>query len=198
MEPRGPKAVSVLESGEADGWVPEPGWYPEMTPQGETRITVSVGIDRIVEVHRALVEAMEAPLSVLYRQKIDRAAVEQGMTPPQGAPPRDFVGVDLPTGRVVAALESCADLVYGDARCEVWIRGARHDQIVLDEDGVLYAYPDDPAFRDALTGLDLPERDVDTMRDRDYVKHWFRAECDAIERRLSNQLGLTEVPHRRG
>ncbi len=196
--PRGPKAVSVLENGDEDGWVPDPGWYPEMTPQGETRLTVSVGHERLPEVHRALVLAMDAPLSLLYRQKIDRPAVEQGRTPPQGMPPRDFVGVDLPTGRVVAALEAAGDLVYGDARCEVWIRGARHDQVVIDEDGVLYAYPDDPAFRDALTALDLAEQDVDTMRDRDYVKHWFRAECDAIEHQLLDQLGLTEVPHRRG
>jgi len=198
MTPSGPKAVSVHENGEEDGWVPEPGWYPEMTPQGETRITVSVGVDRVVEVHRALVEAMEAPLSVLYRQKIDRPAVEQGRTPPQGLPPRDFVAVSLPHGRVVAALEAAADLVYGDARCEVWVRGARHDQIVLDEDGLIYAYPDDPAFREALAALGLPERDVDTMRDRDYVKHWFRPECDEVERRLQTQLGLAEVPHRRG
>lgn len=196
--PSGPKAVSVLETGEPDGWAPEPGWYPEMTPQGETRITVSVGYERLVDVHRGLVEAMEAPLSVLYRQHLDRPAVEQGKAPPQGMPPRDFVGVDLPTGRVVAAFEAAADLIYGDARCDVWVRGARHDQVVLDEDGVLYAYPDDPAFRDALTALGLPEHDVDTMRDRDYVKHWFRAECDAIERQLLTQLGLTEVPHRRG
>jgi len=197
MMPNGPKAVSVLASGESDGWQPLPGWYPEMTPDGETRLTVSVAVDRIVDVHRALIEAMEAPLSLLYRQRIDRAAVEQGQAPPQGAPPRDFVAVSLPHGRLVAALEDAADLIYGDARCEVWVRGARHDQIVLDEDGVIYAYPDDPAFREALIAMDIEEGDVDTMRDRDYVKHWFRPECDEVEGRLVTQLGLTEVPHRR-
>ncbi|MEN0061870.1 MAG: hypothetical protein AAGA48_06935 [Myxococcota bacterium] len=197
MVPSGPKAVSVLESGEDDGWVPKPGWYPEMTPQGETRLTVSVGHQRLPAVHQALVRAMPAPLSVLYRQRIDRSAVEQGKTPPQGQPPRDFVAVSLSTDTVIAALQAAADLVYGDARNEVWVRSAQHDQLVLDEDGVVYVYPDDPVFRDALRAESLPEHDVDTMHDRDYVKHWFRPECDAQETAFLTTLGLTEVPHRR-
>lgn len=198
MAERAPKAVSVSEDGADDGWSPAPGWYAELLPDGQTRLTVSVGVDRLPEVHRALVEAMDAPLSVLYRQLIDRPAVERGTTPAQGLPPRDFVAVSLPTGRVIHALEEAGDLVWGDARCQVWVRGARHDQVVLDEDGILFAYPDDPAFRDALTALDLPEGELDTMRDRDYVKHCFRSDCDEVERQLVAQLGLTEVPHRRG
>lgn len=194
----GPKAESVREDGTADGWVPEPGWYPEMTPEGETRLTVSVGREQLPEVHRALLQALPQPWSVLYRQLVDRPAVEQGQAPPQGRPPRDFVGVDLDGARVLAAMKRGADLVYGDARCQVWVRSAQQDQVVLDEDGVVFVYPDDPVFRDALQALELPERDVDTMSDRDYVKHWFRPACDEDERALIADLRLTEVAHRKG
>ncbi len=187
-----PKAVSVTQTGDADGWTPAPGFYPEITPRGDTRLTASVPVERLAEVHAALVRAVAEPLSFLYRQKIDRASPR-----PQGAPPRDFVALGLPAERALAALAEAGPLVYGDARCEVWIRGALGEQVVLDEDGLLYTYPDDPSFRDALTALGIPEEDVDTISDRDYVKHWFHATNDALEAGLIASLGLAEVPHRR-
>lgn len=187
------KATSVTREGEDDGFLIEPGFQAEMVPGvGETRLSVSVPPDTLPTVHAALVKVLQAPLGFLYRQKVDRRDPK-----PQGAPPRDFVGLDLAHGPVLAALSACADLVYRDARCEVWIRGRHGDQIVLDTDGLIYCYPDDPAFRDALSAAGVPEEEHPTMSDRDYVKHWFHAPNDALEDQLLATLGLTEVPHRR-
>ncbi|MBX2799184.1 MAG: hypothetical protein KTR31_16035 [Myxococcales bacterium] len=188
-----PKAVSVTQDGQEDGWQPELGWFPEITPQGDTRLTVSAGSDVLPAVHKALAAALAEPLSVLYRQKVDRQDPK-----PQGHPPKDFVAVGLPCERVTAALTAAGELVYTDARCEVWLRGGLGEQIVLDHDGVIYVYPDDPAFRDALGGCDVPEADVDLISDRDYVKHWFHAHCDAMEEAFLADLGLSQVPHRKG
>ena len=68
---------------------------------------------------------------------------------------------------------------------------------VMDQDGVLYCYPDDPSFRDVLEAAGVHERSVQTLADRDYVKHWFHAECDEHEAGLMQDLGLQEVPHRK-
>jgi hypothetical protein len=95
----------------------------------------------------------------------------------------------------LAALELCAPLVYSDARCEIWIRGRMGEQVVLDHDGVLFCYPDDPAFRAALDQAGVPAVDVEMMHERDYVKHWFRAEADPLEEELARLLGLSA--HRR-
>lgn len=187
----GPKAVSVNQDGSEDGWAPSPGWFPEVTPQGDTRLTVSVPAQQLPSVHLALVEALAAPLSVLYRQKIDRQDPR-----PQGSPPRDFVAVDLGARGVLEALREASELIHGDARCELWIRGGMGEQLVLDEDGLLYLYPDDPAFRDVLVQVGVAEADVETILDRDYVKHWFHAACDPVEAALIAGLGLSEVPHR--
>ncbi len=187
------KAQSVTAAGEPDGWEPGPGYFGEMDPRGPTRIVVSAPAHRLPEVHAALVRALQPPLSVLYRQKVDRRIPR-----PQAAPPRDFVGVELPPRAVLDALAAHARLVYEDARAEVWIRGALHEQIVLDTDGIVYCYPDDPAFRDALDRCGLAESQVQTMADRDYVKHWFHADADPHEDGFLADLGLQEVPHRKG
>ncbi|MEQ1505478.1 MAG: hypothetical protein ABMB14_24815 [Myxococcota bacterium] len=192
MELVGPKAVSVTKDGDDDGFVVAPGWSSEMTPTGDTRIVVSVPVGQLPAVHAALLSALAPPLSFLYRQKVDRKAPR-----PQGSPPRDHVALGLPLDRVTDALSRCGTLVYTDARCEVWIRGGLGEQVVLDEDGVLYCYPDDPAFRDALGEVGVPPDDVDTIADRDYVKHWFRAEADAEETGLIALLKLTEVAAQR-
>lgn len=188
----GPKAESVTAEGTADGFVIQPGWSSEATPAGETRIVVSAPTERVPRVHAALIAALRAPLSFLYRQEVDRCNPR-----PQGSPPKDFVALDLGHQRVIDALTEAAPLVYGDARCEIWIRGAMHEQLVLDHDGILYCYPDDPMFRDALASSEVPAVDVETLAERDYVKHWFRPEADALEKRLIEQLRLTEVAQRR-
>ena len=190
MELPGPKATSVTQEGADDGFVVSAGWTAEATPTGETRIVASVPIVDLPRVHASLVSALAPPLGFLYRQEVDRKAPR-----PQGAPPRDRVALELAPGRVLAALERCAPLVYCDARCEIWIRGRMGEQVVLDHDGMLFCYPDDPAFRSALELARVPAVDVETMHERDYVKHWFRAEADPLEDELARLLGLSA--HRR-
>jgi len=45
----------------------------------------------------------------------------------------------------------------------------------------------------ATLDIEVPAEDVETISKRDYVKHWFRAEADALEDGLVRELGLTEV-----
>jgi hypothetical protein len=187
-----PKAQSVTQQGEPDDFVLRPGWSSEATPSGETRMVVSVPPEQLPQVHAALVSALAAPIDVLYRQEIDRKSPR-----PQGSPPRDFVALGQEPERVIEALQDAALLVYCDARCEVWLRGALGEQIILDHDGLVFCYPDDPSFRDVLTSAGVPDEDVVTMADRDYVKHWFRAEADELELQLIQRLRLTEVKAQR-
>ena len=135
-------------------------------------------------------------MSFLYRQKIDRRAVASGETPATTMPSRDFLALDLESDQVRRALEACSDLVYHDARGEFWIRGGAGEQLVLDADGLVFCYPDDPSFRDVLSAHGIEELDVQTVADRDFVKHWFHAEADAAEDRLIESLRLLEVPNR--
>jgi hypothetical protein len=182
----GPKATSVTAEGAEDGFVVSAGWTAEATPAGDTRIVASVPLDDLPRVHAALIGALAPPLGFLYRQEVDRKNPR-----PAGAPPRDHVALELSPARVVAALERCAPLVYSDARCEVWIRGRLGEQVVLDHDGLLFCYPDDPSFRGALRQAGVPATDVETLHERDYVKHWFRAEADPFEEELARMLGLS-------
>lgn len=182
------RAQSVTQSGEPDGYEPPLAWGPERTPTGETRIVVSVPPGELPRVHQALLGALQPPLGVLYRQKVDRQDPK-----PQGAPAVDHLALELPPGRVRTALEACAGVVYHDARSELWIRGDLGEQLVLDQDGLLYLYPDDPSFRDALASAGVPESEAQTLAERDYVKHWFHAEHDPEEADLIARLGLTRV-----
>ena len=187
-----PRATSVTVDSEPDGWQPDPGFASEMDPaSGNTRLLVQVGPRFLPRVHLALVRALEAPLSVLYRQQIDRNDPR-----PEGAPPKDFVALELGHDKVVAAMEAHPGVVWEDARAELWVRGGFEEKVVLDQDGLLYCYPDDPVFRDVLMGFGLEERDLHTLLDRDYVKHWYYAENDAQEVGLVEALGLVEVPPR--
>lgn len=191
MQIESPKAQSVTAEGEADGWEPTAGWFAEITPHGDTRMTAAAPVAQLPALHRAMVASLASPVSVLYRQKVDRRDPK-----PQGAPPRDFVARDLPLEQLLAALEPAAPLLYGDARGELWLQDAMGARLVLDHDGVVYAYPDDPAFRDALAEVGVPELQIELISERDYVKHWFHAACDELEDGLIRTLKLTEVPHR--
>ena len=66
-------------------------------------------------------------------------------------------------------------------------------QWLLDELGVLYTYPDDLAFRDALDALGLPLTNDVGIDGRDYVKVQFLAEADAEEAQLIRGLNLRQV-----
>lgn len=182
------RAASVTEAGDDDGWRPSAGWFAEIDNRGETRLVVSVPADQLAAVHRALWTAMEAPHGVLWRQLVDRANPR-----PEGAKPVDHLAMEVPPDRLAAGIEAGAGAIYEDARAELWIRGRHGDQVVLDADGLVYAYPDDIAFRDVLDGLGLPEGDIPTLAQRDYVKHWYHAEHDAQEAGLMRSLGLTRV-----
>jgi hypothetical protein len=154
---------------------------------------VSVPTDRLAEIHQRLVMAFEGGVGVLYRQVVDRISPR-----PEGAPPRDWVALEQDPARVCAALQAAADLVYHDARCELWVRGAQGDKVVLDMDGVLYVYPDDPLFTDVLDACGVSEGLESTILDQDYAKHWYHASCDALEREFIDSLRLAEVaPQRR-
>ena len=128
------------------------------------------------------------PLQVLYRQVVDRRDPK-----PQDAPSRDFVGLGLEASEVLEAIEQAKELFYSDARAEVWVRDAAGAQVVLDCDGLLFAYPDDPSFRDAMAQLDVPLDRKPTVANRDYVRHEFLASADAQEDAFIETLHLSEV-----
>jgi hypothetical protein len=164
-----------------------------MDPRGQTRLVVSVPVKFLSRIHLGLIAAMAPPLGVLYRQVVDRENPK-----PQGAPPRDFVGLELAAPRVIDAVTRCSELIHHDARCELWVRGAMGEQLVIDPDGLIYLYPDDPSFEDVLLGEGLSPDVEETIVDRDYAKHWFHSENDPVELHFIDTLKLTEVPHRAG
>ncbi len=187
-----PRASSTDEKGLEDGFVADPSYSGEMDPRGGTRIVVSVPPDRLAAVHQRLLAVVRPPLGVLWRQVIDRRAPR-----PQGTPPRDHVALDVSFERLIATLRENEGVVYADARAELWVRGALGEQLILDQDGLIYAYPDDPSWRDALDGLGVPDKETPNLAGRDYVKHWFHAEHDVEEDQLIRSLALTVVPVRR-
>lgn len=187
-----PKSESVDAQGAPDGWPIPAGFLRDLGPGGEAQVVVSVPTAWLGAVHRELVRVLNAPFGLLYRQVVDRR--NPG---PQGAPPRDFVALELGEAELLSALERYADLVYHDARCEVWVRGSLGDQVILDADGLMYLMPDDPAFEDVLRAAGLSDDLGDTIRDRDYAKHWFHAPNDALEDAWIRELRLTEIAHRK-
>ena len=189
--PSPPRAESVTIDGVADGFVPPLAWAPERTPTGETRLVVSAPPAELPRLFSAMLHAMRGPFSVLYRRKVDRK-----LPKPDEAPPRDFVSLEVPLGRLEAAIDAVSALIFGDARAELWIRGDLGEQLVLDQDGLLYGYPDDPSWRDALAAAGVPESEAQTLAERDYVKHWYHPEHDALEAEWMARLRMTEVRHR--
>lgn len=186
-----PKAESVLEDGTSDGWEPVAGFVRDIGPDGQTQLIASVPVRHLLPLHQELVRILAPPLGFLYRQVIDRRDPK-----PQGTPPNDWVALELGTATVVDVLARYTDLLHHDARCEIWIRGALGDQVVVDTDGLLFCAPDDPAFRDVLLGNGLVEDVRQTIADRDYVKHWFHAEADALEEAFVRTLRLVQVQAR--
>jgi hypothetical protein len=124
---------------------------------------------------------LEAPWSVRYLKLTDR---QSG----QLAKPETWVRMDVRPDLVLAAMDAAERLIWHDGRHQLWIRGRMGDQVVLDELGVLYAYPDDPAFRAALAHLS--ESSAVGMDGRDYVRVELLAEADAEERSFIQALSL--------
>ena len=98
--------------------------------------------------------------------------------------------MELDSARVVAALEARPELIWGDGRHQIWLRGAMGETVIVDEMGLLHCAPDDPSFRDALAALDIPEGRPTMMDQRDYVKVTFLAEADEQETSLWEELKL--------
>jgi hypothetical protein len=159
-----------------------------MDHTGATRLLVSLPTVDLQALYPQLLHAMKPPLSVLYRQVVDRKDPK-----PQGTPSRDFLALGVTPEKVVSAVDRHQALIFHDARCELWIRGVLNEQLVLDPDGLVYCYPDDPSFREVLSSADVAEKDVETLLERDYVKHNFHAQCDAVEEEFIAELNLTEV-----
>ena len=180
-----PKAESVDRQGRADGFVPPVFYRPEVIGGGHTRLTVSLPPERIEAVHRALVASLEPPLKLLYVQLTDR---KTGQLPK----PRQLVAVELGTEQVLDVLERYRALIYHDGRNQLWVRGALEEQVVLEEISVIYVYPDDPVFREVLEANDVPPGEGETMAERDYIKVHFASRNDPQERRLIQELNLTE------
>ena len=181
-----PKASSVHQDGSPDGFTPPLHFRSEVAPEGMTRLTISAPVDRLAAIHRALVAAVGGPVGVMWIRLTDRAAGRH-----LDEKPARFLAMEIASDRALEALEAASTLLYHDGRGQLWIRGALGEQIVLDEMGLLYAYPDDPLFRDALEACGVPEGAAPTMADRDYVRVQFQASADGEERALIEGLGLS-------
>jgi hypothetical protein len=178
------KAVSVTREGQPDGYIPPTHYAPQVLEGGFTRLLVSVPPERLEAVHRALFEALAPPLKVAYQQLTDR---KKGVQLPK---PRAHVGVELTRDRVRTALQRYRHLVYHDGRHQLWIRGADGEQLVMEEVGVIYVYPDDPSFRAVLEAQGVLQGTGETLDVRDYVRVTFDATCDSEEDELIEELGL--------
>lgn len=180
------KATSVDEQGQPDGFEPTPFYRPEVLHGGYTRLAVSLPPDGLETIHRALVQALTPPLKLLYRQLTDRRTGQQLQRP------RDLVAVELSRERVLGALEAHRSLVYEDGRHQLWIRSQLGEQVVLEEIGMLYVYPDDLLFRDVLGAHGIQEGRGQTLAERDYIRVRFDAANDAAEEALVQGLHLVE------
>lgn len=178
-----PKAISVTKAGEPDGYVPPMAYKLQVLDGGYTRLVVSTPPNRLRLVHRTLVLALQPPLKLLYVRMTDRV---HGQLPK----PEQYVAVELSQERVLDTLDRFAPLIYNDGRNQVWVRSALNEQIVLEEIGALYCYPDDPLFRDQLEQFGLVEARHESIDTRDYIKVNFLSEADDMERELMQELGL--------
>ena len=96
----------------------------------------------------------------------------------------------LDPARLLAALRARPELVWGDGRHQLWIRGDLGETVVLDENGVLFCQPDDPSFRDLLAARNILEMTSQTLDTRDYVRVQFLAEADGQEASLWEELAM--------
>lgn len=181
-DPSPPKASSVTEKGEPTSWKAPRAWRSQVAPDGTTRLVVSVPPEELPDTHLKLIRAMGGALSVAYMQLTDRKAKKTHPVPVR------YVGLELPAEKLVKVVTESGDLIWYDGRHQFWVRGSFGEQVVLDELGMLYCYPDDPAFRDAL--IDLPESPTLGMDGQDYVKVHFRADADAQETAMIEKLSL--------
>ena len=177
------KSQSVTQQGALDGFIPPMAFQPQLLDGGYTRIEISSPPSKLSYIHKKLIETMQGPLKVRYVRMTDRL---KGQLPK----PESFVAVELTKERVLQICDECSTLLYHDARHQLWIRGVQEEQLVLDELGMLYIYPDDFLFREVLDSSGWIEAKHESMADRDYVKVYFSAEADAQEQQLMQAFGM--------
>lgn len=173
------KARSVTKEGEPDGWVAPRGFRAQVASDGTTRLVVSAPPDEIPAIHGRLLAALGTPVSVRYVRLTDRV---HG----QLEKPESYVRMDMPRAQLEELLAERPALIWRDGRHQLWVRGKFGEQLVLDEIGAIFCYPDDPSFREAMG--DLPETKAVGIDGRDYVKVHFVAEADEQERSLLAML----------
>ena len=178
-----PKSVSVTKQGAPDGFMPPMAFNPQLLDGGYTRIEISSPPSKLSYIHQKLVEVLRPPLKLRYLRMTDR---KKGQLPK----PESFVAVELTKERVLQLCSHCETLLYHDARHQLWLQGADQEQLVLDELGMVYIYPDDFLFRDTLVASGWVEAKHDSMASRDYVKVFFSAEADQEEETLMSSLGM--------
>jgi hypothetical protein len=178
-----PKAESVDAAGARDGFEAPRAFRAEVVGPGFTRLVVSSPPDDLAAIHQALVRRLEPPFRVLYQRLTDRSTG-------QLQKPEHHIAVEVGAQPVLEALAACAPLVYHDGRHQLWIEGRHDAKIVLEETGVIYVYPDDLSFRDALEEHGVQEGDDKNVGDCDYVRVNFLAEADALESELVRRLRL--------
>jgi hypothetical protein len=168
-----------------DGFIPPMAYHPQILEGGYTRLEISCPPDRLAVLHRKLVEELTGPLKVRYVQMASR---KSGQNPK----PVSYVGVEISQNRLQQALAAYTELLYHDGRCQIWVLGSREEQLVLDDIGMIYIYPDDPAFRTVLDELGWKEMGHQSMASRDYVRVNFVREADEQEQSLIQSLGLVQ------
>lgn len=187
------KAVSVTEMGIPDGYVPPLGYQGQILEGGHTRIEVSSGTKELAQIHIRLVESFTFPCKVRYVKLTDR---QEG----QYQKPKSYVAVNVGREIILEALTHLQELIYHDGRHQLWILGLQGEQIVLDELGMVYLYPDDFRFRDVLEDLGITEKSssdnsFQTMSQRDYVMVNFSQQADAQEVTLLQSIGFIPDTH---
>jgi hypothetical protein len=179
------KSISVTQEGQPDGFEAPLLYKGQVGPDGTTRLVVSAPVDQLPRIHRLLIEALSAPLGVLWVQLVERSTSTR-----QEDSPKRWISLEQEAPKVLDALSACTELLYEDGRGQLWIRGSLGEQLVLDELGLIYLYPDDPSFREVLEAAGVEESDSETMAERDYVRVEFVASADALETTLLADLSM--------
>ena len=103
-------------------------------------------------------------------------------------------GVSKAAFVLFAALEDYAQLFFHDGRAELWVHGDHsEEQLVLDDMGMIFAYPDDFAFRECLAEIgwpEMPPHRIEMMSDRDYVRVNLQPQVDELERVFLERFGV--------
>lgn len=178
------KSHSVHQDGTPDGYIPPIAFADRVLPGGMTRLEVSAPPNLLSVVHKALLEKISYPCKVRYLKMTDR---QNGQLPK----PESYVAVEISKEQLRQATEDFQDLFYEDGRHQLWILGKDNEQIVLDELGMVYVYPDDFLFREVLLQMGWSTEKHEGIDTRDYVMVHFRSVADEQERQLFQRFGLT-------